>query len=144
MNPRRPFSVTLLALGVLTIASLNLVRFVQAVRQWSFLASLPSEPPLYLVLTALIWIATGVPLVWGLWKGKAWAPARCRAFTVAYAAYFWLERLFLFGRPRGGFSLPSLASLPGGGLFSALATLVLLLFVFWALRRAGAKKYFGV
>ena len=141
-RPHRPFSVTLLALGVLTITSLNLVRFVQAIRQWNFLASLPTESPLYLVLTALIWIAAGGPLVWGLWRGKIWAPARCRAFTIAYVVFFWLERLFLFGRPRGSIGSPTLAYLPGQGLFEGVATLLVLGFVFWTLRRKGVKNYF--
>ena len=143
MKPHRPFSVTLLALGVLTIASLNLVRLILALRQWSFLASLPAESPLYLVLTALIWITAGGPLIWGLWTGKSWSPARCRAFTLAYAVYFWLERLFLFGRPSDSFGSPSLAYLPGQGLFSAGVTLFLLVLVFWILRRPGARKFFG-
>lgn len=143
MKPQRPFSVTLLALGVLTIASLNLVRLIQAVRQWSFLASLPAESPLYLVLTALIWMAAGGPLVWGLWTGKQWAPSRCYTFVLAYTVYFWWERLFLFGRPNGGLDAPSLAYLPGQGLFLAVATILFLVFVLWTLRRPGAKKYFG-
>ncbi len=139
---RRPASVTLLALGVLTIASLNLVRFYLAISQWNFLAGLPSESPLYLVSTALIWNVTGWPLAWGLWRGKTWAPARCRSFSIAYGAYFWLERAFLFGKPRGDFSLPSLASLPGYGLFSAVMTVLILAFVFWTLSRKRVKSYF--
>ncbi len=143
LKPRRPFAVTLLALGVLTIAGLNLARFILALLQWNFLASMPTETPFYLVLTALIWIAAGAPLVWGLWTGKFWAPSRCRSYILAYAVYFWLERLFLFGRPHDSFGPPSLAYLPGNGLFSALATLLALAFVFWTLRRPGVRRYFG-
>ena len=141
-KPQRPVTVTLLALGVLTIASLNLVRLYLAISQWKFLAELPAASPLYLVLTALVWNAAGWPLVWGLWKGKSWAPSRCRTFTLAYAVYFWLERLFLFGRPHGSTGLPSLASLPGYGIFSAVITVLLVAFVFWTLSRKPVKGFF--
>ena len=143
-KPHRPVSVTLLALGVLTIASLNLVRLFLAIRQWSFLAGLPSVSPLYLVVTALIWTLAGWPLVWGLWKGKSWALALCRSFAAVFALFYWWERLFLFGRPQAGFVTPSLANLPGDGVFSIVASVFVLGFVFWTLSRKNKKKYFGV
>ena len=95
----RPFRVTLLALGVLIIASLNLLRLIQAVVQWDFLVSLPGFSPLYLAVSGFIWAATGFPLVWGLWLGRPWAPRATQLFSVGYVLYFWLDRVFLTDDP---------------------------------------------
>ena len=54
-NLPRPFGVTLLALGVLSISVLNLVRLVLVISRWQFLSSLPGVSPLYIALTGLIW-----------------------------------------------------------------------------------------
>jgi hypothetical protein len=45
VKPKRPFSVTLLFLGVLSIAGLHLLRLLQAVQQWQYLDSLPGVSP---------------------------------------------------------------------------------------------------
>ena len=54
-KPHRPASVTLVALGVLTIASLRLIRLVLAVLDWDFIGTLPGISPVYLVLSGLLW-----------------------------------------------------------------------------------------
>ena len=50
---KRPFLVTLLAVLVLIISCINLIRLIEAIRMWDFLASLPGVPPLYIALTGL-------------------------------------------------------------------------------------------
>jgi hypothetical protein len=89
---RRPWSVTWLSLGVLTIAGINLLRFIQALRQWQFLRDVLAISPLYIVLTGLVWAIVGVPLAWGIWRG--WH--RAVPFTLigagAYSIYYWLDR----------------------------------------------------
>jgi fucose 4-O-acetylase-like acetyltransferase len=59
---KRPFSVTLFALAVLSIAVIHLVRFIQAIQQWEFLASWPGVSPLYLAVTGIVWLGAGLPL----------------------------------------------------------------------------------
>ncbi len=129
----RPLSVTLLALGVLSIASLNLLRLVDAVRLWDFLSKLLPISPLYLALTGLIAGGIGLFLAWGLWKGRGWAPRFTMLASLAYAAYYWLDRLLLSNADSRRSNLP----------FSVGATLVLLALIFYILSRRRAKAFFG-
>src|SRR4030042_6295620 len=71
---RCPGSVTILMVGVLIITALNLTRLVLAIKEWDFLVSWPGVSPLYILLTGLIWTLAGIPLLWGLWRAKNWAP----------------------------------------------------------------------
>ncbi len=128
----RPLSVTLLALGVLTIAGFNLIRFLQAVQLWDFLAKFPTVSPLYLASSGLLWGATGLALAWGLWRGRSWARLFTGIFALAYTLYHWIDRLWI--------SNPGLtANLP----FSAGLNLILLSLTAWILTRPGARTFFG-
>lgn len=130
-NPR-PLSVTILALGVLTYAGFNLIRFYQAIRLWDFLSAIPGISPLYLVASGLLWGAVGVALAWGLWRGYAPARRLTLVFAAAYALYTWIDRLWI--------SKPGLsANLP----FSAGLTVLLLLVTAWILTRPRARIFFG-
>jgi hypothetical protein len=133
LSSPRPLSVTLLALGVLSIASLNLLRLMDAVRLWEFLSKLLPISPLYQALTGLIAGGAGLILVWGLWKGRGWAPRFTRLVSLAYLMYYWLDRLLLSNADSRRSNLP----------FSIGATLVLLALVFWILSRPKAKAFFG-
>jgi len=129
----RPLSVTLLALGGLSIAGLNLLRLMDTLRLWGFLKQLLPITPLYLALTGLI--AGGIALIaaWGLWKGRGWAPRFTLLAALAYAAYYWLDRLLLSNADSRRANLP----------FAGGATLILLALVFWILSRPKAKAFFG-
>lgn len=131
----RPSRVTLLALGVLTIAGLNLYRLIQAIVQWDFLASLPGFSPLYLAISGLFWAATGLPLAWGLWLGREWAPRATQLFSVGFALYFWLDRVFLTDDPLIPAGSSNLFFL--GGL-----TIVLLALTFGILSTARSRAFF--
>jgi hypothetical protein len=132
---RRPFSVTLLALGVLSIAGLSLVRFITALRQWDFLAALPGVSPLYLTVTGLIWTAVWLPLAVGLWFGKAWSRTATLFASGIYAVYWWADRVFAAN--------VSLSYDSGSAWqFPSAATVILLALVFWTLTRAKAKAFF--
>jgi hypothetical protein len=133
---RRPASVTWLAVGVLIVAGIYLLRAVLALRDWSFLASLPSVHPLYIFLTGLIWTLALLPALWGLWTGRAWAPRTIRAAVIVYLVYFWLDRLLLYlpFRPDG-----TDTALP----FWVLASLLGLALVFWMTGNKKTKAFFG-
>lgn len=132
-KPPRPLSVTLLALGVLSIAGLNLLRLVDALRLWDFLSKLLPIPPLYLALTGLGASGFGLVLAWGLWRAKRWAPSFTRLAALAYAIYYWLDRLVLSNADSRRANQP----------FAAGATVILLALVFWILSRPKAKAFFG-
>ena len=128
----RPFSVTLLALGVLTIAALNITRSIEALALRDFLSEFPAVPVLYLVLSGLIWGALALPLVWGLWSGKRWALRYTIAFALAYTAFFWVDRLWIGAHnPERNFP------------FVAGINLILLLLTWWSLSRRKARSFFG-
>ena len=132
--PSRPFSVTLLTVGVLTLAVLNFTRLFQTVTQWGFLAERLSPFLLvYLAISGLVWTVSGLLLSIGLWRGSFWAPAFTRLATLLYLVYFWLDRLLtrLF--------VPGFANWP----FLLFVTLVAVFIVFWILSRRNVKAFFG-
>lgn len=129
---RRPRSVTLLALGVLSIAIIHLVRFVMALRQWDFLASILPIPPGIIAASGLVWALVGAPLAWITWRGKRQAPAALLLGFVAYSLYYWCDRL---GLGRG----EALTNWP----FAAAVNLLVLGWLSWVLTRRNVKAYFG-
>lgn len=139
---KRPWSVTLLALGVLSITVINLIRFVLSIRYWSFLSARAGISPFYLTLTGFIWSATGLVLFWGLWKAKIWAPRLMQAMALTYALYFWLDHIFLMDHPVGGATGAIRALLPVNWQFSAGVTVVSLVYMVWTLGRLKAISYF--
>ena len=130
---KRPFSVTLLALLVLSITIVHLVRFINAHTMWSFLSTLPGKPPLYLALTGLIGSIAGLVVFWGLWTGKPNTPLATRILIVVYLGYQWLEQILAV---RAGNEFENWP-------FAMTATLIFLLFVYWTLSHTAAKVYFG-
>lgn len=127
----RPFSVTLLTLGVLILAVMNLTRLVRGAMLWDFLAEILPLSPLYFVLTGLIWTLTGGALLWGLWRGETWTPRFTMLAALAYSLYFWIDRLFLASSAR-------MINWP----FAAAANLLLLVWMWWIFRRPGTKAFF--
>jgi hypothetical protein len=132
-NPKRPLIVTSLAVVVLTISVLNLIRFLQAINLWKFLADLPGLSPVYLAVSGLIWTLVGLPLCWGLWRGYTRAPAAARILCVTYCIYEWVER---FITARTGDELENWP-------FFLAFTLLSLGVIFWGLSRENVKAFFG-
>ena len=131
-RPSRPIRVTLLAVGVLIITSLHLLRLVEAVRQWQFLADLPDVSPVYLALTGLIWASAGLLLFWGLWRGHARAARFAPGYLLVFALYYWLDRIFVANQD------VSLANWP----VPAALTVFSLAYTFLALRARASRDYF--
>jgi hypothetical protein len=142
-RPRRPFSVTLLAVGVIIISALSLARFGLALRYWEYLDTLTTVSPWYLALSGLVWGLAGIPLVWGLLRRKTWAPHLMRAMALTYATYFWLDQVFLQDHPLTGAEGGARLLLPGNWTFEAGLTVALLAFIVWTLNRRATRLYFG-
>jgi hypothetical protein len=139
---QRPWSVTLLALGVLIITVLNLTRFALSLGDWSFLSAQPGISPYYLAISGFIWTVAGGFMVWGLWTAKTWAPRLMQAVALTYALYYWLDLLFLKDHPLNGKSNALYAVLPTNWQFSAGVTVLCLAYMLWALGRPKVKAYF--
>jgi hypothetical protein len=134
MKNRRPFSVTLLVIGVLSLTSLQLARFILALRQWSFIVAGPANiSPLYLIVTGLVWGLAGLPLAWGLWRGREWAPKTLIGFGSIYTFYYWIERILLVREPAAY----------SNRFFMLGLTIFLSVFIVWTLTRPRARAFFG-
>jgi len=82
---RRPFRITLIALGVLSLAAFNAWRAILVVLRFEYLRGLSLEgPALALLLTGLVWAAGfGVAAI-GLYRLRRWA----RLWTMAAIALY--------------------------------------------------------
>ena len=128
----RPIRVTLLAVGVLIIASLYLLRLFEAARQWQFLSDLTGVSPVYLALTGLVFASAGLMLFWGLWLGRAWAAKFTPGYLLVFALYYWLDRIWIANQ------VISLVNWP----VTAALTLAGLAYMFWTLRSRASRQYF--
>jgi hypothetical protein len=130
----RPTSVTLLALGVISIAIFNLIGFYQVLVTSDFLSSiLPYSLGLHGLIKLLIGVG-GMIISWGLWIGRSWAPKLTLLACLVYVIYFWFDRLFL---QNFGGRTANIAFLVG-------ITIISILLVFWVLANPRVKNYFGV
>ena len=130
VNRKRPFRVTLLALGVLTIALNYWTRFIASLRSWDFQTSVLPFSPFYLAITGLLWGMIELALVWALWQG--WHRTRLATIGSAalYLAYIWAERLLLHPQTQNN-------------SFAAVTSLVFFVIVFWAVSSRKSRAFFG-
>jgi hypothetical protein len=126
---KRPTSVTLLAWMVLSLTVWNGLRLYAAITQWDLLRKYAFRPsihtvgiitlavgigPFYIAASGAFWFLAGLPLVWGLFRGKPWARPTLLAEAVAYAAWYWFDRLaFQFPHPNWPFALAATLLLLG-------------------------------
>lgn len=123
-----------MALLVLSFTVVNLIRFYQAITLWDMLTSLSlSVSPLYLALSGLVWGLVGLPLSWGIWRGRAWARRALWLSALSFAGYYWVDRFIVASDPGRWVYWP----------FRLGATLALLLLVYWIFSRPRVKAFFG-
>jgi hypothetical protein len=135
-KPRRPFSVTLIILGVLTITVVNLIRLVQAIQLWGFLSLLPGVSPFYMAASGLFWALVGLLLTVNLWRGLRNIYSLLPPAVLLYILYTWLDSSLVGGQL-------DLASNSITWPFKAGLSLLVLVFLGWTLTRTKVKKYFG-
>lgn len=131
----RPWRVTLLIVLVLSLAVFHALGVWEVARTWDFLHTLPlTVPPEYLLGRNLFWALLGVILTFGLWRGAPWVWGDMQIAACAYAAWYWLDRIFLAPAARLSLRWPALV----------MFTLLGLAFVFWAVRSPAGKWYFDL
>jgi hypothetical protein len=109
---KRPFRITLIVLGVLSLAVFNAWRAILAARQFEYLRGLSLEgPALALSLTGLVWAAGfGVAAI-GLYRLRRWARLWTMAAIAFYTANLWLIRLIFEKSPDEPLTRPADAAL---------------------------------
>lgn len=131
MSPdSRPKLVTTITLGVLTLATLHLVRFGVGLT----LPDLPlTVPAWYIPFTGALWGAGGLIAAYGLFRGANWAPLVARWGGLAYALWFWADRLLLAQSDYARRSIPA----------SAVLTVLALVALWWILHQQHVRSYYG-
>lgn len=138
-KPRRLFSVTLIAWMVFIITIINFLRLGLTLYNWEFLTELLSPAatyplfPIYMAVSGLVWGVVGLPLIWGIWRGKMWAPRLLLATLLFYSIYYWLDRAFLPGYPQRNSNWP----------FAMGINLLILIWILWVMTRQKVKDFFG-
>ncbi len=134
MKTRRPFLVTILVVLVLLFTIVSWFGFFEALQHRQFLQQLPlSVSPLYLLLRGAFWGLVGLALIWGLWFGHSWAWFAGQIVVLAYALFYWLDRLFLMISDALATRLT----------FEAGLTIGLVIFCFGVLWLPASRRYFG-
>jgi hypothetical protein len=129
-SSRRPRLLFWFGLGVVGFALSYLVRLVLSFVQ----PDLPlSVPPWYLPLTGAIWCAAGSTAAFGLFRGLSWAPGLMRWGAVAYALWYWSDRIFLACSDYLQLTWP----------VALVITLLAILCIFWIFSRPKIRSYFG-
>jgi hypothetical protein len=135
-KPKRPFSVTLIILGVLTIAGINLIRLVESLQLWDFLVQFPGVNPFYMAASGLIWFLISLMLFVFLWRGMRITYSLFPPAAVLYILYAWLDSSLVGGQL-------DLTNIRSNWPFKAGLSLLVLVFLFWTFSRLGVKAYFG-
>ena len=133
MKSRRPFSVTLIVCLVLIVTIAAWARLWLSISEWNFLSELLSFSPAYLSVTGSLWGLVGLPLIWGLWRGKSWAPGFIRLAVLVFSLYYWADRVILSGYANRNANWP----------FALAINLIVGIWIFWVLTRPKTKNFFG-
>ncbi|KAF0107187.1 MAG: hypothetical protein FD146_2028 [Anaerolineaceae bacterium] len=96
---RRPRRVTLLAFAALLLSAWNGLRLGEAVAFRQVLREYGAQPgPVFLAVSGGVWLAAGLAIAFGLWRGKAWAWYAAVGAAAGYPVWVWFERL-IFQQP---------------------------------------------
>ena len=129
-SSQRPRYVTWLSLGVLIFSGSYLARLVLGLD----LPDIPlNVPHWYLPLTGAVWGGMGIAAAYGLFRGHSWAPALARWGALAFALWYWSDRLFLARSHYLDITWP----------VALAVTLLMVTLLFWLLSRSAAGHFFG-
>lgn len=129
MMSKRPSNVTSLLLLVLTLTVWNAIRLGTSIADWDVLLEFAPRPgPWYIALSAAFWALSGAALYIALQRQNPRASAFTAAFALGYAAWWWIDRLFL-QEPRTN------------GTFAAFVTVFLLTYSAILLYHPRTKEY---
>jgi hypothetical protein len=125
---KHPIRVYLLAIIFLWLAVWNGLRLGEAIFFWSTLDKYRGHP-LYIAISAAVWIIAGLLIACGLWLGKAWGWASALVGMVGYTAWYWFDRLVI-------------QEPPANWLFVLIVNIVILLILFTILFSSKTRRFF--
>lgn len=104
---KRPLVVTSLALCVLMFSVWHGYRLVWAITLRETLQEYAARGGfLYPAISGGIWMAAGLAMAWGLWRGAAWSQKTALVTTILYVVWYWCDRLLVqIPRPDWKFAL---------------------------------------
>ncbi len=88
------FRETLLIWLVLILTVWNVLR-VSTALMWKDVLNEYSTHPAAIVtaISGMIWVVTGIFLVWSIWQKKAWTKKLLLGAAAGYSVWYWSERL---------------------------------------------------
>ena len=127
---KRPFSVTILLWLVLTLTAWSGLRLSTAILWWGTLLEFAESPgPLYIAVSAGVWLVVGIGLLWGMWQAKAWTRYTLIGVGAGFGIWYWCDRL-LFQSARENWP------------FATGATVLLLIVVIVCIFHPSTKEFF--
>ncbi len=97
---KRPLCVTILLWLVLSLTAWGGLRLWSALHWWDDLQRFGAPPgALYIAASGGVGMLTGMGLLWGTWRRKAWARIGLFGAAVGFTVWYWCDRLF-FQYPR--------------------------------------------
>jgi hypothetical protein len=129
MMIKLPFRVTLLLWLVLILTAWNALRLWTSLAWHNVLIEFSARPaPLIITTVSLVWIVTGIAIVWGIWQNKEWTSKLLLGSAVGYTIWYWSERL-LWQEPRPNWP------------FAVILNLALLVFIIFATKSLAREAY---
>jgi len=125
---KRPFRVICLALIAVFGSAWNALRLGEAIFFWRTLDKYGGHP-LYITISAAVWIIAGLLIAWGLWLGKVWGWAAALAGIVGYTAWYWFDRLVI-------------QEPPASRLFVLIVNIIFLLILLPILLSSKTRRFF--
>ncbi len=95
---RPPLRVTLLLWLVLIVSAWNGLRLSTALLWHNVLDEFSTQPVFTIIASSVIWMVTGIVLLWGIWQKKAWAVKLLIGASAGYTVWYWSER-FIWQNP---------------------------------------------
>lgn len=133
IRPRRPILLTLLLWVFVLWTALGWLRFFGALNNRPVINEfLPGWVFWYLLVAGISWGLVGIPVIWGLVRGKGWTQKLIPFAVLIYPLIYWVERLFIWQSPAGRSNWP----------FMLLLTVLWLGLVLWVMRSERVRRFF--
>ncbi|MEK6221573.1 MAG: hypothetical protein N2D54_04945 [Chloroflexota bacterium] len=131
---KRPWSVTWLALSVLSWVGIGLTKISTTLTQWDFLNNLPlTVSPTTFLITGGVEAVIGIMVFAGLWNGKPWSKNATKYFAWILLIKYWIGQFVFVSNPLS----------KENWLYSLFLSGMIIFTIYLILSRLKARKFFG-